>query len=136
MLTKKSMEDSPMSLRPEQIDLAWRQMKIERLNTRVELTPSKAEADATPKYVSSDVFVGDIENSAPNVAAGVDSSGSVGVDSRRKSSMEMNINPAESYSMVVLEIMMEMVTNTLSYSILFATHILYVIYIGAYVSCW
>ena len=91
MLTKKSMEESPMSLRPEQIDLAWRQMKIERLKTRV---IDMTNGDETVEC----------ENVDPNEQTLTD-----GNCSRRSSLAQQHLVQKESSSLIVLEIMMEMV---------------------------
>lgn len=98
MLTSKAMEDSPMSLTSEQIDLAWRQMKIERLGSRVVLAEDAA----------------DMENVDPNVAdVNPDFATSDTPLERRASSKRMSVDlsaPAnESNSIIALEVMMEMV---------------------------
>ena len=83
-----------MSLRPEQIDLAWRQMKIERLKSRsVDMTK-----DSSPE--------GNVgcENIDPNEQSFND-----GHVSRRNSSTQNSSSQRESSSLIVLEIMMEMV---------------------------
>ena len=93
MLTKKSMEESPMSLRPEQIDLAWRQMKIERLKSRaIDMTK-----EGSPEGN------GESENIDPNEQTFND-----GNVSRRTSSSQYSPSQSESSSLIVLEIMMEM----------------------------
>ena len=95
MLTKKSMEESPMSLRPEQIDLAWRQMKIERLKPRsVDLTKESGSPEGNVEC----------ENIDPNEQSFND-----GTNSRRNSTTQSPNSQRESSSLIVLEIMMEMV---------------------------
>jgi hypothetical protein len=101
MLTSKAMEESPMSLRPEQIDLAWRQMKIERLNTR---------------YVeneNSETLVGECSKSNDaneNVDPNIPSDSQLKLASSRKLSVDMSNAPPD-YSLLVLDILMEMVCS-------------------------
>ena len=108
MLTKKAMEDSPMSLRPEQIDLAWRQMKIERLSSRyVEVESSSSNL---PPPLAVDPGCEDEEGDEERAGGGENVNPQVKpAPERKRSSIDLAAATAESYSMIVLEIMMEMV---------------------------
>jgi hypothetical protein len=102
MLTLKAMEDSPMSLRSEQIELAWRQMKIERLCSN-RFVPTEVTSNPVDSSESTET-----ENMDPNVGPASDSLVEKRGSIRRQSAGGIT-SSSESHSIIVLEIMMEMV---------------------------